>query len=185
MANRNATPPAAPGEETAAEALDRARSHARRAIGEAFAALRALIDAASLGWSGRPSEAHAALRGISQLLEEQAQRFQDGEAGVPAAVMNAIVGALDQEIARWEKRASLDPDARAVLRTFLGLREILWEFGLRRDDTSPMKKSAKEGPEEKASPAKKRAPRKRSTSPRAGTAPPKRRTRVQRVDVQS
>jgi len=39
--------------------------------------------------------------------------------------------ALDAEIARWEKRAAADGDARAVLRAFLGLRELLWEVGVR------------------------------------------------------
>ncbi len=38
---------------------------------------------------------------------------------------------LDDEIGRWETRGRDDPEARAVLRAFLGVREILWEFGLR------------------------------------------------------
>ncbi|MGH7286571.1 MAG: hypothetical protein ACREI8_00945, partial [Myxococcota bacterium] len=37
-------------------------------------------------------------------------------------------------IARWEERARQDGEARAVLRAFLGVRELLWEFGIRRPD---------------------------------------------------
>jgi hypothetical protein len=126
--------------ESAAQALERARTHAQRALSEALASVRALLDAASIGWSGKPSEAHAALRGIAELLDEQAARIQTGQAGVPAPVMNAVLEALDHEIERWEKRASTDSEARSVLRTFLGLREILWEFGLRRETTAEPEK---------------------------------------------
>lgn len=159
--------------ETASQALERARVHARRAVGEALAAVRATLDAAAIGWSGRPSEAHAALRAIAELLDEQSARFAEGEGGVPAPMMNAILEALDQEIARWERRASTDPDGRAVLRTFLGLREILWEFGLRRDTKG----------EAEGSPAR---PRRKTTRKRRGKpgSGPRRPGRVQRVDVQ-
>jgi hypothetical protein len=157
--------------ETAAAALERARSHARRAVGEAIQAARALLDAASLGWSGRPSEAHAALRDLANLLDRQAARFRDGEGAVPASVLEAALEALDQEIARWEGRATSDPEARAVLRTFLGLREILWEFGLRRDAAAPV-----EGPPR---PTRTRGGR----GAAARKAPPSPRGRVQRIDV--
>ena len=154
--------------ESAIDALARARTHARRAVGEALAAAQALLDAASLGWSGQPSDAHAALRGISQVLEEQSRRIREDEAGVPGPVIDALLAALEQEIGRWEKRAERDPDARAVLRTFLGLREILWEFGFRRDQAT----QSETQPEKAAA---------RSTRKRAAGAA--RRARVQRVDV--
>jgi len=179
--------------ETASEALLRAQTHARRAIGEALAALRALLDAASLGVSGRPSQANAALRAISELLDEQSRSFREGEAGVPAPVMGAILDALDQEIGRWEKRASRDADARAVLRTFLGLREILWEFGFRRHGEEPSERSggardaagARSDPRDPADEsATAETDGSRSARPRAGDRTPKRRSRVQRVDVQ-
>jgi len=165
--------PPDPPAETAAQALERAGTHARRAWGEALAAARAILDAASLGWSGRPSDAHSSLRGLAELLDEQSARFATGEGAVPASVMNAILEALDQEIERWERQAGEDPDARAVLRTFLGLREILWEFGLRRDSPSrgsgstsrPRSKPARKNPGELEDKAR----------------PPR---RVQRVDVQ-
>ena len=110
---------------------------------------------------------------LAELLDEQSARFATGEGAVPASVMNAILEALDQEIERWERQAGEDPDARAVLRTFLGLREILWEFGLRRDSPSrgsgstsrPRSKPARKNPGELEDKAR----------------PPR---RVQRVDVQ-
>lgn len=160
--------------ESAAEALARARLHARRALGEALAAVHALVDAAALGWSGRPSQAHAGLRGFADLLDEQSRHFLEGEGVVPSAVVQAILDALDQEIARWEQRAERDAEARAVLRTFLGLREILWEFGFRRPDPS----ASPDRPEAKSRPSERRR-----RSP-AATAAPKRPGRVQRVDVQ-
>ena len=118
--------------ETAAEALERARAHARSAAGEALASLHALLDAASLAASGRPSEFHGLLGPLAKLLEGLAERLgHDGEP-VGAPILEAITEALDAEIARWEDRALEDPEARAVLRAFLGLREVLWEFGVRR-----------------------------------------------------
>jgi hypothetical protein len=175
---RASRPDATP--ETAAQALERARGHARRAVGEALASIRALLDAASLGWSGHPSDAHAALRGLSELLEQQSQRFAQGEGAVPAAILEAILAALDHEIVRWETRGQDDADARAVLRTFLGLREILWEFGLRRQEGG-------------GTPASGRGNRRgRSARPQPGSASASPKTaetaerprRVQRVDVQ-
>jgi hypothetical protein len=176
--------------ETAGDALLRAQTHARRAIGEALAALRALLDAASLSVSGRPSDANAALRAISELLDEQSRRLGEGGSGVPAPVMSAILDALDQEIGRWEKRAARDSDARAVLRTFLGLREILWEFGFRREDgtaRAPAKEDEKggeggKGSAGKSGPDEGRPPK--PARPRADGTAPSRRRRIQRVDVQ-
>ena len=46
-------------------------------------------------------------------------------------ILDQQVGELEAEIERWEARAGDDPEARAVLRAFLGLRELLWEFGIR------------------------------------------------------
>ena len=167
------SPPSEPPPETAAEALERAGLHARRALGEALAAARALLDASAITWSGRPSEENAALRGLAELLDQQSARLANAKGDVPAPVMNAVLEALDQEISRWERQAREDPDARAVLRTFLGLREILWEFGLRRD-------TSHEGAEPATRPQRNEAQAKRA-KPRSG---PRRPGRVQRVDVQ-
>jgi hypothetical protein len=118
--------------ETAAEALERARAHARSAAGEALASLHALLDAASLAASGRPSEFHGLLGPLAKLLEGLAEQLGHHGEPVGVPILEAITEALDAEIARWEDRAQEDPEARAVLRAFLGLREVLWEFGVRR-----------------------------------------------------
>ena len=66
---------------------------------------------------------------------------------------------LDAEIARWENCSKDNADARAVLRAYLGVREVLWELGLRRPE--------------------------RSDEPGAASGPPRkpRRRRVQRVRI--
>jgi hypothetical protein len=111
--------------ETAGEALARAREHGRAAVAEALAALRALLDAAALAGTGVPAADHRGLAAAARWLDGL-----DARAGSPSLLVS-VAEALDAEIARWEERAQDDPDARAVLRAFLGLRELLWEFGLR------------------------------------------------------
>jgi hypothetical protein len=95
-------------------------------------AARALLDAAALSVGGEPPEAFASLGRVARVLDDlSAGLAGDGvQLGLP--VFDAVLTALDIEIARWESRSQSDSDARAVLRAFLGLREILWEFGLRR-----------------------------------------------------
>jgi len=113
------------------EALDAARRHARAALAEALAAARALLDAASLGLSGAPSDAHRGIGTLARSLDQLSASLAADSNGLPPALLDAIALALDAEIARWEARSGDDPDARAVLRAFLGLREILWELGVR------------------------------------------------------
>lgn len=112
------------------EAIARARNHARLAAAETLAALRALLDAAALAASGTPSAELRGVAGLSQRLGELDAALRHGSGGAEALVA-ALAGALDAEIARWEARGADDPDARAVLRAFLGLREVLWELGVR------------------------------------------------------
>lgn len=164
-------PPVQPPPATALEALERARRHARSAGIELLAALRALVDAAALGWSGKPSEAHGALRTVARSIDDAIARLEDDWTGIPAPATKAVLHALDLEIARWEGRSAEDAEARAVLRTFLGLREILWEFGLRPAEATEPRPSA-------------RAVQPTRSEPRdeAAVAAPKQ--RVQRVEVQ-
>ena len=61
-----------------------------------------------------------------------------------------MLDALDAEIARWETKARQDADARAVLRAFLGVRELLWELGMR-----PSAPAAEDGQEAAAPRARK------------------------------
>jgi hypothetical protein len=155
----------------AAEALARARQHARSAASEAVAAVHALLDAAALATSGLPSEANGVLAPLARLLESLSEGLAPAADVASAPLLTALAEALDAEIARWEARARDDAEARAVLRAFLGVRELLWELGLRRRDASP----GEPGTEQRA-PASGAA----SRSPRSV----RRRARVQRVPVQ-
>jgi hypothetical protein len=117
------------------EALTRAADHGRRAAAEALLAARALLDALSLALHGSPSEERRILGLAGRALDDLSATL----AGGPGAesVLDAVAGALDAEIARWEARSRDDADARAVLRAYLGLREILWELGVRPADGAP------------------------------------------------
>jgi hypothetical protein len=118
---------------TVEDALARAAAHGRAAAGESALALRALLDAASLAASGAPAERHALLRRAARGLEALAA----AAGGDEGRWLAAMAEALDAEIARWEARSHEDDEARAVLRAFLGLRELLWELGLRRARPGP------------------------------------------------
>lgn len=120
-----ATPPV-----SVEEALARAREHGRAAAGEATLAVRALLDALSLATGGVASNESRALAWIAAALDDAARGLGRDAAG-SGSLLGAVAEALDEEIARWEARAGSDRDARAVLRAYLGLREILWELGLR------------------------------------------------------
>jgi hypothetical protein len=156
--------------ERAADAVARARRHTHAAIAEALAAARAMLDASSLTLSGEPSANNAVLGPIARILDGLRAEFDESvTTGEAAALLRSIAEALDAEIARWEARAETDSDARAVLRAFLGLRELLWEFGIRR------KSDASEGEE-----ASTRAARKKGRS----TSKQRKQPRVQRVTVE-
>ncbi len=156
--------------ERAAEALARARKHTQTAIAEALAAVRALLDASSLALSGGASADNTVLGPIARILEGLRAEFDESATtGEAAALLRSIAEALDAEIARWETRADTDPEARAVLRAFLGLRELLWEFGIRR-------KSDANGSGETSKPAARK--KGRSTPTR------RKQPRVQRVTIE-
>ena len=121
-----------PPPETLGEALARARQHGRAATAEALAMVRALIDAASLAASGQPSEASRLLGPLAKLLEAVGDDLGHDAGDRSSQILDSIAGAIDDEISHWEERAGDDTEARTVLRAFLGLREILWEFGFRR-----------------------------------------------------
>lgn len=118
------TPPTTPQ-----EALARAQQHARRAAAEALEALHALIDATTLAASGEAAE-NSVLAPAAKLLEGLVADLQPSSSGSDG-LLSSFAEALDAEIGRWEKRSQRDPDARAVLRAFLGVRELLWEMGVR------------------------------------------------------
>ncbi len=150
------------------EALGRARMHARAALSESVATLQALAEAASLAASGAPLEdgrLAGAARGLDQL-----RAWLDPAGGRDAeALLAALHEALEGEIARWEERSRTDPEARAVLRAFLAVRELLWELGVREPAGRPAAPSPGRGaPDPEAT----RTPRGRG------------RKRVQHVSVQ-
>lgn len=212
------------------EALARAARHGRNALAESVLAARALVDAASLAASGRAADPSAdaesasdAQRMLGRLvggLDDLAAMLRaDPGAGVDAAaeadglrrIIDALLDSLDLEIARWETRGRSDPDARAVLRAFLGVRELLWELGLRPQPEAEETKAGegtasgarpgaeRSDPSSRAphpKPAHTRATRPRSDAPRPGRrsegragetpkAGERARRRVQRVDVES
>ena len=121
--------PGAPESELA-EALARARRHAKNAVGEALEAIRALLDAASLAASGAPAVSSALFAPVDAWFARASRGLTAG-GGLTDGLAAEIAAALEQEIARWEQRARTDDDARPVLRAFLGLREVLWELGVR------------------------------------------------------
>jgi len=132
--------------------------------------VRALIDAASLAASGRPSEASRLLGPLAKLLEALGDDLGYEAGDGSSQILDSIAGAIDDEIARWEERARDDTEARTVLRAFLGLREILWELGFRRS-----------GGPESADPGERRQP---PSTPSRRRAAKSQGARIQRVPVQ-
>jgi hypothetical protein len=140
--DRGRQQPEAPAER-AADAVARARRHAQTAIAEVLAALGALLDASSLAMSGELPAESPLLGPIARILDGLRAEFDSGAAMRDAApLLHSIAEALDAEIARWEARAESDVEARSVLRAFLGLRELLWEFGIRRQPEASERASA-------------------------------------------
>ena len=163
--------PPDPANASLEEALARARRHAKCAVAEALEAARALLDAASLATSGAPADAHPLLERADRWIRH-ASRGWATEGGLSGELAAALAEALDHEIARWEQRARIDDDARAVLRAFLGLRELLWELGVR-----PPRDSG-------AADFGQRAEAERSPSGAAASESASRSHRVERVAVQ-
>jgi hypothetical protein len=186
-----ATPAADPPPRTTDEALARARRHASAALAETTCAVRALLDAASLATTGAPSDAHAALAGAAAWLDDVAGQLQSVAGRPGAAWLDAVARVLDEEIARWERRGRADADARAVLRAFLGVREILWEFGLRpsANDADDERVAEEADQADAAAPAERtsaRAARRDAHEPSSRTRPSRRGppVRIERVPVE-
>ena len=135
-----------PPPESVPEALNRARLHGRAAAAEGFAAMRALIDAAALTSGSRASDASRLLGPIAKLFESLGNELGSNAIDGSTRVLESIAAAIDDEISVWEERARTDTEARTVLRAFLSLREVLWEFGVRRANPTPERKAANESP---------------------------------------
>jgi len=187
------------------EALALAARHARNALAEAVLAGHALLDAASLAATGRPagapssgepaSEVTGMLARLVQGLDELAERLRADDPDATRPLVDALLASLDAEITRWESEARSDPDARAVLRAFLGLRELLWELGLRPEPeaTAEPAPAPRSKPRPGAGTASTSRTKPQSTAKtRAAPKPaqkqaarPRSRRRVQRVDIES
>ncbi len=121
--------------ESVSDALARARSHGQAALTEALASVLALLDAASLASAGELASANGILAPAARALENLLNQISDPDRQ-SMQLLQSVAAALDAEISRWEERARDDPDARSVLRAFLGLRELIWEFGVRTSESS-------------------------------------------------
>ena len=89
-------------------------------------AARALLDAASLALNRQPANQSSLFAPLAEMLDEWAQTL-----GPRGDMGPLIFDALEAEIRRLETRSVDDEEARLVLRAFLGLREFLWELGVR------------------------------------------------------
>jgi hypothetical protein len=114
--------------------LARAGRHARLALAEAVHAVRALLDALAIASTGAPSQETERLARLATSLDSLAGTLAGARDEPGTSLFSAVLGALDQEISRWEERSRHDREARAVLRAFLGLRELLWELGVRPEE---------------------------------------------------
>lgn len=149
--------PKPPAPDTVEEALARGLQHARNSASEALLAARALMDALSILLADQPVERHAEpsspIAQVAEAIERWARTLRGPSEAPGSPGLPEILEAVEIEIARWQARARKDADARTVLRAFLGVREILWEFG--------------EQPAPRTRPERKKAP---SRSPRAARA---------------
>lgn len=142
-------------------AIERARLHLRNAAREGLEASRALIDAALITTGGRPAGESGGI--VDEVLAglDLWIATLDGDAPfrMPEAVSEPLRDALQKEIDRWEERSAHDESARPVLRAFLGLRELLWELGMRGPAGPPAEAAARpsEGSAQASSPSGRRA----------------------------
>ncbi len=139
---RSGSPPA-----DVEEALQLAREHAQTAAAELAAALAALLDAGTLATRGALA-AETPLGPVQAGLLEIRRRIAPDQVRDGASLLHAVAEALDAEIARWEERSKEDPNGRAVLRAFLGVRELLWELGVRQKQPDEAAPEADASPDE-------------------------------------
>ena len=140
--------------------------HAQRAAAEGAAALRALLDAATLAARGEPANA-GRLAPLAQALEQVAAWLHAGRrAERRRRAARARRRDCDAEIARWEARSKEDPEARSVLRAFLAVREVLFEVSARfaaprKDEPAPPASDAADTDERPQRPARRQRARRR------------------------
>lgn len=165
--------------ESMRQAFERAVHHAQLALSAAVASARALLDAASIGISGDPARDHPSLAEFAWTLDQIAAALSGEAPSLRSTALSAMLETIDAEILRWEIRSRSDKDARAVLRAFLGLREILWEMGIRRSAEGPEQEFATSDLHRRGEHANANHP---DPSPSPASAPGS--ARVQRIKIQ-
>jgi len=116
------------------EALERARAHLLRATLEGIEAARALLEAAVRSSGLTEASEDSITENLQRTLENLRTALRENASFVfPRRFAEPLAEALEVEIKRWERRSQIDEDARPVLRAFLGLRELLWDLGMRRE----------------------------------------------------
>lgn len=147
-------------------AIARARIHLEHSLVEGLEAANALFEAATVASGREPEEAQQLAGEIARAIRAlMSAARSDGLLDRAASVITPIEQALAAEIKRWEERSKSDPGARPVLRAFLALREMLWEFGVRAAETDGQKANA-------------------AAEPTAPPTPEPARPRVQRFDIE-
>ncbi len=168
---------------TPEEALAKALQHARSAISEILQALGHLIDATALATTNQDSNAREWLDMAQRALGSLGSALDERPKTTDVQAIDAVLDALDQEIQRWQTQADESPEARAVLRAYLGLREILWEFGFRRAPKTTHAKQSTQKSDSSQTATPKRNASNKSTSASKSSERPKR-GRVQRIPVE-
>ena len=138
------------------QAIERARVHVGNAARESVAAIAAILEAGGRASGLDPAQTERLAAEVARRFEAQVGRLREG-ALFPAGLARPLEEALAREIERWEARSERDPDARAVLRAFLGLRELLWELGLRSEKPDAAREAAR--PEKRSEPSARRVQR--------------------------
>ena len=112
------------------EALAQSRQHARLALSEVLRSISCLIDAAALALgAGQNPILDSGWTSLVNAIDEVARKLAGVQVNEPRAEgVSEILAALEQEILRWEDRATHDAHAQAVLIAFVGLREMVWEM---------------------------------------------------------
>lgn len=114
------------------DAMARARGHLRASTIESLEAARALIEAARHAADASPPAPDSLAGDLDAALDAWIEALRSGRRlSLPPRLALPLLRALEREIERWQARSHRDGDARVVLRAFLGLRELLWELGVR------------------------------------------------------
>lgn len=167
------------------DALRRARTHLRSATLEGLEAASALLDAA-VGTAGiEDSDPRSFVGELRSSLNDLLAAIRtEGALQFPTAFAEPILAALDAEIARWEGRSANDEASRPVLRSFLALRELLWELGVRPSSADPGPGRPQDQSDQNLAKPNSEKPAAADANSSARPEPRRTRDRVQRFDIE-